>query len=265
MKFIERRAWGAVDVFYQELVNGKAALSEVNPRLRDVYEPCVTGRWEPEREGAAQGDESASSDRSFPEGEHATSSQTAGSIYSNNKNKKRRGNERITYRVTVAYHGPAFCGFMKQKGMKTVQGTLEDSITPLLSEGKRACCPAAGRTDKGVHGSAQVVTFSSWTDIPDDEVLTSINNAAPGELYAHSIERVPRQFHPTFGALWRRYVYMFPLQSYEARDPVVSTQLVDGLLAEIRGQNLDFCAFARDVEKGKDTFCNIQAARAVEG
>lgn len=43
------------------------------------------------------------------------------------------------------------------------------------------------------------------------DILVAINAVQPGVLRAWHAERVPRSFHATFSAHWRRYLYLLPL------------------------------------------------------
>ncbi|WP_284199385.1 hypothetical protein [Alicyclobacillus sacchari] len=68
-----------------------------------------------------------------------------------------RGNR---IRLVIAYDGVGFHGFARQDGLRTVQGTLEETLTRML--GTPIEVYGSGRTDKGVHARAQVVHF----DVP---------------------------------------------------------------------------------------------------
>lgn len=71
----------------------------------------------------------------------------------------------------------------------------------------------------------QVISFYSWEVIPPAELLAVLNSSAPGVLRAWWVDQVPRSFHATFSAEWRRYVYLFPLRLPVSSDgPSNSTQ-----------------------------------------
>lgn len=276
VQFLDGLAWEPINQFYQELVQDKAKLSEINRQLKDIAAPCRTV-WATDEEGAQPpseatpippGGEAESSGRD-PESQpvkRPCNSQELERV--TNVVKKMAKDERHTYRITLAYNGAAFCGFMKQKDMKTIQGTLEAAVTPLLPHGKNGHVPSAGRTDKGVHASATVISFTSWVDIPDDEIKEAIETSAPGDFHVHRVERVPRKFHATFSALWRRYVYLVPVYpSAWSSTASLSTlvEVVDGLLAPLRGREVDYYAFARDTPRDKDCLCTFHSARALAG
>ncbi|PRW33719.1 tRNA pseudouridine synthase A [Chlorella sorokiniana] len=73
---------------------------------------------------------------------------------------------------------------------------------------------AAGRTDRSVHALGQVLSFYTWDDgVTQQDILSAISAARPGLLRAWHAERVPRSFHATFSAHWRRYLYLLPLRT----------------------------------------------------
>ena len=55
-------------------------------------------------------------------------------------------------RATVAYDGTEFFGWARQPGLRTVEGVLADAAGADLT--------VAGRTDRGVHALANVVSFA---------------------------------------------------------------------------------------------------------
>ena len=62
-------------------------------------------------------------------------------------------------RMTVAYDGSDFHGFARNVGVPTVAGTLGDALASVLGHSVDLVC--AGRTDRGVHARAQVVSFDA--------------------------------------------------------------------------------------------------------
>ena len=61
--------------------------------------------------------------------------------------------------MTIAYDGSGFYGFAPNEGVPTVAGTLSDAIERILDHRVDLVC--AGRTDRGVHARAQVVSFDA--------------------------------------------------------------------------------------------------------
>ena len=111
--------------------------------------------------------------------------------------------------VRIAYLGKDYCGSQYQPGFRTVMG---DIITDLerISGGKDAewfDLKAAGRTDKGVNASDNVVVFNTTFD-EDDELLKALNSVSKGVIYKSSVT-VDDDFNPRF-ANSRTYRYVLP-------------------------------------------------------
>ena len=69
------------------------------------------------------------------------------------------------YALTLSYNGSAFFGFQKQAaGIPTIQTALEHALAQIA--GEPIAITAAGRTDTGVHATAQVVHFDSHATRP---------------------------------------------------------------------------------------------------
>ena len=62
----------------------------------------------------------------------------------------------IRIRGKISYDGKDFSGWGMQPDRRTVQGELENAISTLLRV-DRVIVQCAGRTDAGVHASAQVI------------------------------------------------------------------------------------------------------------
>ena len=60
--------------------------------------------------------------------------------------------------LSLQYEGSDFCGWQRQKSVRSVQAVLEEAIGQ-LDPLRPTQSFAAGRTDAGVHAAAQVVHF----------------------------------------------------------------------------------------------------------
>jgi tRNA pseudouridine38-40 synthase len=109
-------------------------------------------------------------------------------------------------KLTVAYLGGGFSGWQRQDRGRTVQGELESSLTKLFGP-QRIVVVGAGRTDAGVHASAQV----AHVDLPDvipSEVLPRLLNARlSNDVRVRSSTRAASGFHAISSALGKHYTY----------------------------------------------------------
>lgn len=105
----------------------------------------------------------------------------------------------------VEYDGSAFHGWQTQPGGDTVQDVLESALQTIACHPVQTIC--AGRTDTGVHATAQVVHFDTGTvRAPTAWVRGTNSQLPPGVSVLWSCETSP-EFHARFDALSRTYRY----------------------------------------------------------
>ena len=108
-------------------------------------------------------------------------------------------------RLVVAYNGEPYHGFAISAGVPTVAGTLTDSLRQIT--GHDVVLTGAGRTDAGVHGWGQVVSF----DLPDthdlEKIAKSLNSMLEPNIVIRDARWVAADFDARFSALWRHYRY----------------------------------------------------------
>ena len=110
------------------------------------------------------------------------------------------------YALTVEYDGSAFHGWQLQSRESSVQGALEGALARIAAEPIRVT--AAGRTDAGVHATAQVVHFGTHNERPLDAWVRGANALAPAALAVRAAQVVPAAFSARFSATARRYHYV---------------------------------------------------------
>lgn len=108
-----------------------------------------------------------------------------------------------TYRLDLAYDGSRFHGYARQPDVRTVQGELEAALEPWTGGAETF---VAGRTDKGVHASEQVVSFTC-DELEPARVVRSLNRRLGPEIAVRGIRVVAPGFHARFSATGRAYRY----------------------------------------------------------
>jgi len=105
----------------------------------------------------------------------------------------------------VAYDGRPYYGFQRQPDVTTVEGELFGALRRLdvFSGEKPPGYAAAGRTDAGVSARAQTVAF----DAPEWLTPHALNGELPEPIRAWAHADAPADFHATYDANWREYVY----------------------------------------------------------
>lgn len=191
---------------------------------------------------------------------------------------------RHTYKVGLSYYGPAFAGwawmpsdraYMERgeawaRGEVSVMATVQHALRGLFEGDKQRPIRSAGRTDKGVSGAGQCISFWTLNDLDPGDIERAIADSPPGKKgwlrVTETPARMPTQFHATFAATWRRYVYIMPLRQAGEEDGTprgdVDPVAVDALLRQLEGKEVDMYPFARDTPPGKGAVCRFMVARA---
>ncbi len=196
----------------------------------------------------------------------------------------------MRFRLECAYRGTFFRGWAKQPGLRTVQGTLEEALALVLREPVELT--VAGRTDAGVHASAQTAHFDVCADrlmqvtkqaevVHACEALTrrlnrlirraDSNASGLPDVVVYSIEPVADVFDARFAALRRHYVYR--VADVAGRNPLyaesvwwVEEPLQIHLMREaaraLVGEH-DFLSFCKPRE-GASTIRTLEAVDLVE-
>lgn len=114
--------------------------------------------------------------------------------------------ETVRVRMTVAYDGAAFHGFAPNIGVRTVVGDLQEVVGTLLRHPVEMAM--GGRTDKGVHGWGQVVSFAARAEGLDlDRIQRSVNRMCGPEIVIRDATIAPPDFDARFSATSRTYRY----------------------------------------------------------
>ena len=123
------------------------------------------------------------------------------------------------YALTLSYNGSPFFGWQKQTaGIPTVQAALERALAQIA--GHPVAVTAAGRTDTGVHATAQVVHFDSDARRPLTAWVRGVNAFLPDSIAVLHAQETAPDFHARFDAFGRRYRYL--LQSSPVRSPLLA-------------------------------------------
>ena len=120
--------------------------------------------------------------------------------------------------LTLAYNGASFHGWQKQPdGVYTIQAALEAAISAVAAEA--VGITVAGRTDAGVHATAQVVHFDTHARRSEQAWVRGVNTVADKHVRVLTAQPVAAHFHARFDAFGRRYRYV--LESGRVRSPLL--------------------------------------------
>ena len=165
-------------------------------------------------------------------------------------------------RLDLAYDGTDFHGWARQgdSDLRTVQGVLKDKLSLVLRTPVELT--VAGRTDAGVHASAQV----AHCDIPTESLNTRsiagdpttlvrrLARLLPDDIALRACDFAPKGFDARFSALRRHYRYRVttcpsgPLPT-RARDTAQWTKPVELARLQLAAASMiglhDFAAFCK--------------------
>lgn len=110
------------------------------------------------------------------------------------------------YALKVEYHGAPFAGWQRQADLPSVQGAIEAALARL--EPRAHTIAAAGRTDAGVHGLAQVAHCDMERDWEPFRLSEALNHhLKPNPVAIVDCALVDDDWHARFSALERRYLF----------------------------------------------------------
>jgi tRNA pseudouridine38-40 synthase len=162
----------------------------------------------------------------------------------------------IRLRIDLAYEGTGFRGFARQPDQVTVQGVLEDALARLT--GTVVATVGAGRTDAGVHATAQTVHVDAPRDsrlVRDlDRARSALDAMCGPAITIWRVRRVPPTFDARFSATQRRYRYrlcdrdaMAPLwrhDTWHVGGPALDVDAMHAGAQALVGEH-DFSSFCR--------------------
>lgn len=106
----------------------------------------------------------------------------------------------------IEYDGTRYHGWQMQQDVPSVQQYLEQAISKVAAQPIIVHC--AGRTDRGVHATQQVVHFETTAERVDRAWFMGVNTQLPSDIRVVWSQYVPEDFHARFSATARRYYYV---------------------------------------------------------
>ncbi len=110
-----------------------------------------------------------------------------------------------TLKLTLEYDGTGFRGWARQPGERTVEGVLREALDGVYASW--GALAVAGRTDTGVHASAQVASLVAQGGPPPERAAAALNAVLPGDVAVLGVEPAAEGFSARFAARSRAYRY----------------------------------------------------------
>jgi tRNA pseudouridine38-40 synthase len=117
--------------------------------------------------------------------------------------------------VRLSYDGSAYHGWQRQKGLPTVQQTLEEAVSKLAKAETHVI--GCGRTDAGVHARKYCASFRTDCAVPTDKLPLALNALLPPDIAVSAACEEEPDFHPVYSCKRKEYTYY--LRGGEVRDP----------------------------------------------
>jgi tRNA pseudouridine38-40 synthase len=117
-----------------------------------------------------------------------------------------------TYRLDLDYEGTAFGGWARQPGRRTVQAEVERALAIFLRQA--VAVRVAGRTDAGVHASAQVASFVADGNIDLLRLRLGLNSLLPPDVAVRAVAEAPDGFDARAASArtYRYRLYLAPVR-----------------------------------------------------
>lgn len=178
---------------------------------------------------------------------------------------KRQVRKKYNYRLDISYDGSCFHGWQIQPDQITVQGQIQQALGG-------SDVRVAGRTDRGVHASAQVARVRTTQSLAD--VQAALESAAVRDDYqwrCWNVESIGAFFHPTFQCTSRCYVYMIDREVLGSLVRFVGEEgtlealahRMDASLRRLENIHLDYAGCSIASGDRQDTTCLLSHARCV--
>lgn len=167
----------------------------------------------------------------------------------------------------LEYDGAGFFGWQRQKEVNSVQQELERALCAVANHPVEVFC--AGRTDAGVHATAQVVHFDTESVRDAKAWVMGTNSKLPNQIAVRWAQPVSDSFHARFSATARRYRYIIYNHPYRPAilraglshyHQKLNLELMRQAAPALLGEH-DFSAFRAIQCQSKTPFRNIHHLR----
>jgi tRNA pseudouridine38-40 synthase len=166
--------------------------------------------------------------------------------------------------LQIEYNGTAYHGYQCQEGLATIQACLEHAISKIADEPIKVL--GTGRTDAGVHATAQIINFHTEAERTPRAWSVGVNSYLPRDIAVRQVWEVPETFHARYSAINRSYRYV--LNNHRLRGGLWSDHEVHypvPLNHELMQQGADYLVGEHDFTALRDSQCQARTTlRRVE-
>jgi len=111
-----------------------------------------------------------------------------------------------TIKMIIQYDGSKFYGWQRQSKLRSVQGTIEKTLSKIFKE--EILIHGASRTDAGVHSLGQVASFQYDPPMTLDKLKNAMNNDLSQDICILDLSYEEEDFHARYSACGKTYHYL---------------------------------------------------------
>ena len=119
----------------------------------------------------------------------------------------------MRFLIKFSYDGSNYNGFQYQKGLPSIQESLETALTKINNNNKTNIV-ATGRTDKGVHALCQYAHANIGVNITEEKLKRALNSNLPDDIHVINTKIVDDTFHARYDVKYKEYRYYINLGEY---------------------------------------------------
>ena len=169
-------------------------------------------------------------------------------------------------RLLICYDGTRYKGWQRLPGVdNTIQVKLEQTLSRIL--GEEIEISGSGRTDAGTHAMGQVANFHCESQMPCEEILSSLRQYLPEDIGIESCQEASPRFHARLNCTSKTYSYRIWNSEkpcvFQRRFVYVMPEKLDLSKMQKAAQHLcgehDFSAFCANKKMKKSTVRRIDS------
>ena len=109
------------------------------------------------------------------------------------------------FKLVIEYDGTRYHGWQRQAEDYSIQGEIETALYTMTR--KKITLIGSGRTDAGVHATAQTANFHCDSRLSPDVFHNGLNSLLPADIVIRNCVRVPLEFHARYDVTSKTYEY----------------------------------------------------------
>ncbi|CAM9174938.1 unnamed protein product, partial [Ectocarpus sp. 8 AP-2014] len=202
-----------------ETVHAGSYAGELGATLSEERRQLLKTRLEEDDRKAAQEKEEQEKKQAAAPSADGASADEAGSVVGpNGEGGVASSSSKKKVALLISYWGNNYQGLQINKGARTIEAELELALylagtisKDNFGNPRKVSWSRAGRTDKGVHAAAQVISVKlTYPNDGERETVEKINKYLPDDIRAVDIRRAPKSFDSRTRCSGRRYEYIMP-------------------------------------------------------